>query len=52
MISLLRVMNVPITEAFTNLVTIIALCILCIVFCKMIISTVTIVIIITEQGSL
>lgn len=43
MISLLAAINVPIMEAFTNLVTRIALCILCIVFCKMIISTVIII---------
>lgn len=50
MISLLAVINVPIIEAFTNLVTTIALCILCIVFCKIIISAVIIIIvIITEQ---
>lgn len=47
MISLLAVINVPIIEAFTDLVTKIALCILCIVFCK-IISTVIIQIIIME----
>lgn len=49
MISLLAVINVPIIKAFTNLVTQIALCILCIVFCKIIISNVIIIVIATEQ---
>lgn len=49
MISLLAVINVPIIEAFTNLVTEIALCILCIVFCKITISTGIIIILITTE---
>lgn len=44
----LAVINVPIIEAFTNLVTKIALCILCIVFCK-IISAVIIVILLLQN---
>lgn len=49
MISLLAVINVPIIEAFTNLVIRNALCILCIVFCKIISTVIIIIIIITEQ---
>lgn len=49
MISLLAVINVPIIEAFTNLVIKNALCILCIVFCKIISTVIIIIIIITEQ---
>lgn len=41
----LAVINVPITQAFTNLVTKFAVCILCIVFCKIIISALILVII-------
>lgn len=49
MISLLAVINVPIIEAFTNLVTKNAFCLLCIVFCKIISTVVIMIIVNTEQ---